>query len=338
MKIKKLGIFAAGIFALTFALCSCFDATETENRKYVVLMGMDSDGDGEAEAIGEGGKYIMSAGEAGLASDIGQSSEKQETILVGGDSLPEIRRLADMYSSKKMYFGQLKTVIFGSGVYSDGETLAETVYTMERMDDINTKIVVFASDNAAQTVRAVMDKGSKGGLYLWDYYKNNGGDAELSEYMNFERLIKCLRQGGTFVIPKISAENGEVFLDGGEVIKDGEYMGSVTAEDIRNVKWIKGRAKGELITAEGVSAGVKSQKTDILRDEGNVKIYISAEVSAESAADRINGAAFEEEIVNSLTASVNKAEEMDADFLGIGEYDGLEIYADVEIISSGVIK
>lgn len=65
---------------------------------------------------------------------------------------------------------------------------------MERMDDINTKIVVFASDNAAQTVRAVMDKGSKGGLYLWDYYKNNGGDTELSEYMNFERLIKCLRR------------------------------------------------------------------------------------------------------------------------------------------------
>ena len=69
-----------------------------------------------------------------------------------------------------------------------------------------------------------------------------------------------------------------------------------------------------------------------------MKIYISAEVSAESAADRINGAAFEEEIINSLTASVNKAEEMDVDFLGIGEYDGLEIYADVEIISSGVIK
>lgn len=94
--------------------------------------------------IGEGGQYILSAGEAELGSDIEKSSEKQKTILVWGNTIPEMRRTADMYSSKKMYFGQLKAVVLGEDIYSQKERLTDIVYAMERMEDINTKIVVFA--------------------------------------------------------------------------------------------------------------------------------------------------------------------------------------------------
>lgn len=67
--------------------------------------------------------------------------------------------------------------------------LKETVYNIERMEDINTKVIVFAANStAAKTVEDIMSKNSEGGLYLWDYYNNNDADADMKGYMDFENL------------------------------------------------------------------------------------------------------------------------------------------------------
>lgn len=347
----KWKILLTEIFAAAVILCGCYDSTETENRKYVVLMGLDGGGKagtiGEDKTlIGEGGEYILSAGEAELGSDIGQDSEKQKTILVTGNTLPEMRQSADLYSSKKMYFGQLKAVILGDEVYSQSRLLADTVCTMERMNDINTKIVVFASDTAFETVDTVMSKGSKGGLYLWDYYKNNGGETDLNEYMNFEDLIKSMRQEEVFIIPKISVDGEEVFLDGGIVIKADEYMGDITTEDIRGMKWIEGKAVGETVTCGNISARVKRQDVKIDAQNGKISIYVRADIALESGYDTDRDAterAFEAALEKNLTDTVNRSITLNADFLSLtddGNTAGLifEVSSDVNIIAAGVIK
>lgn len=350
-KSVKIKILLTELLAAITMVCGCYDSTETENRKYVVLMGLDgyesvSGAEENAAIIGEGGEYLLSAGEAELGSDIDQSSEKQKTILVCGDTIPEMRRMADLYSSKKMYFGQLKAVVLGSGVYSRGEKLTDLVCAMERMNDINTKIVVFASDRAFDTVDTVMSKGSKGGLYLWDYYKNNGGETDLNEYMNFEDLIKSMRQEETFIIPRISVDGGEVYLDGGIVIIADKYMGDITIGDIRGAKWIHGRAAGELVTCGNISAQVKSQDVSVELESGKYNIAVEAELALESGYDtdrERTETEFEKEIEDMLKDTVNRAVLLGADFLhltadGVTEGLDFEITADVNIISAGVIK
>ena len=99
--VKKLKILLAETVLILLAVCGCFDNTETEDRKYVVLMGLDGTEKAEGLSddkmlIGEDGQYILSAGEAELESDIEKSSEKQKTILVRGNTIPEMRRTADM--------------------------------------------------------------------------------------------------------------------------------------------------------------------------------------------------------------------------------------------------
>ena len=349
--VKKLKILFAETVLILLAVCGCFDNTETEDRKYVVLMGLDGTEKAEGLSddkilIGEGGQYILSAGEAELESDIEKSTEKQKTILVRGNTIPEMRRTADMYSSKKMYFGQLKAVVLGEDIYSQTERLTDIVYAMERMEDINTKIVVFASDTALESVDAVMAKGSKGGLYLWDYYKNNGGETDLNEYMNFEYLIKSMRQDETFIIPKISVDNEEVFLDGGVVISADQFKGEITSEDIRSAKWLKGTAEGELITIGNISAKVKSQEVNISEDNSSLKIEIEASIAIESGYDVNKDEAekeFEMSIQRSLTDTINKSVDLEADFLQLtpdGKLNGLNfvVEADIQIISAGVIK
>lgn len=351
IKLKRLLADAAVLALSTLSLCGCYDSTETENRKYVVLMGIDGsqkqqDMPEEINLMGDNGKYILSAGEAELESDIDKSSEKQKTILVCGDTIPEMRKLADMYSSKKMYFGQLKAVVIGSDIYTKKESLTDIIYAMERMEDINTKIVVFASETAYDTVNTVMDKGSKGGLYLWDYYKNNGGETDLNEYMNFEYLIKSMRQDGTFIIPKISTADGEVYLDGGIVISEDEFKGDITTVDVGNAKWIKGTAEGELVTWENISAKVKEQKTEISWDDGILNIRIDASLALESGYDVDKDgveAEFERVIDESLTDTIERSIYLNADFLQLnpdGDIQGLkfDVETNVQIISAGVIK
>ncbi len=338
MRSAKLIVLLSAALLLT----GCYDSTETEDRRYVVLMGIDSGESGLPEGytvIGDG-KYIMSAGEAELESEIGSDEEEQKTEIVAGNTLPEIKKLTDKYSDKEIYFGQLKAAVLGKDIISDGELLAETVYNIERMEEINTKVVVFAAEaTAAEAVETVMAKDSKGGLYLWDYYRNNDADADMKEYMDFENLIKSMRQNETFIIPTIRTEDGEILLDGGCVIANGNYAGHITDEDIVAVKWLEGNAKGELVSDGDLSARVKKQSVKISDDDGQTVVTIKAECSIESGWDTKNiEYRLETVIKNNLENTINKALEMDADFVGLGELDNVVIDAEVKIISTGVIK
>lgn len=340
-RLKRSLVSAAAVLLLT----GCYDRTETEDRRYVVLMGIDSGQSAMPEdytVLGDGGRYIMSAGEAKLESEIGSEKEGQKTAVVSGDNIPEIKKLADKYSDKEIYFGQLKAAVLGRDVVTDWDKLLETVYNIERMEDINTKVVVFASDStAAEAAETVMSKDSKGGLYLWDYYKNNDADADKKEYMDFENLIKCIRQEETFIIPIINIEEGEILLNGGSVIENGRYAGDISDDDIVSVKWFEGNAKGEIVSAEKATARVKKQSAKLYEQDGKTMVDIKAECALESGfSDDIKYTEdrLETVIKQNLENTINKARELDADFIGVGSLDSVIINADVKIISTGVIK
>lgn len=336
------------LMIVSMLLTGCYDKTETEERLYVVLMGIDGKSIPESYDIyGDEGRYIVSVGEAKLESDIGDDSEDQKTVIVSGNTFSEIKQTADKYSDKEIYFGQLKAAVLGADIIKDSDKLAETVYNIERMDDINTKVVVFASEkSAAEAVESVMAKDSKGGLYLWDYYKNNDGNADADEYMDFENLVKCMREDDTFIIPKITADESQILLDGGYVIKKGEFMGEITDEDIKSIKWFEGKAKGELINDNELSARVKKARISIADENGVAVVSIKAECSIEngiSESIKYSQDRLETVIKSNLENTINKARKLNADFIGLTDGDGMgsksfKINVEVKIISTGVIK
>lgn len=334
------------LMIVSMLLTGCYDKTETEERLYVVLMGIDGKKIPDSYDIyGNEGRYIVSVGEAKLESDIGDDSEEQKTVILSGNTFSEIKQTADKYSDKEIYFGQLKAAVLGADIIKDPDKLAETVYNIERMDDINTKVVVFASEkSAAEAVEAVMSKDSKGGLYLWDYYKNNDGNAD--EYMDFENLVKCMREDETFIIPKIIADKSQILLDGGYVIKKGELMGEITDEDIKSIKWFEGKAKGEQINDNELSVSVKKQRITVSDENGVNVINIKADCSIENAVSeniKYSQDRLETVIKSNLENTINKARKLNADFIGLTDGDGMgsksfKIDVEVKIISTGVIK
>ncbi|MBS7220744.1 MAG: hypothetical protein KH033_05265 [Clostridiales bacterium] len=346
---KKI-IMVASVISLV--LSGCYDKTETEDRRYVVLMGIDSGRNEEFitskyDVVGNNGKYFLTVGEAKLENDIGKESEEQKTMISSGNTILEMKRTADRYSDKEIYFGQLKAAVLGKDLVSDGELLKETVYNIERMEDINTKVIVFAANStAAKTVEDIMSKNSEGGLYLWDYYNNNDADADMKGYMDFENLVECLREEKTFIIPSVISDGEHIFISGGEVFKKGNYAGHITGEDIIGAKWFAEEAKGETVSDGTITAIVKKEKISF-DDENGVRIFnVEAECNIENVneSDIKNSEKILEKVIKeNLENTINKARELNADFIGVTD-DGnmgsksFKINADVKIIGTGVIK
>ena len=116
------------LMIVSMLLTGCYDKTETEERLYVVLMGIDGRSIPESYDIyGDEGRYIVSVGEAKLESDIGDDSEDQKTVIVSGNTFSDIKQTADKYSDKEIYFGQLKAAVLGADIIKDSDKLAETV-------------------------------------------------------------------------------------------------------------------------------------------------------------------------------------------------------------------
>lgn len=333
------------ILAAAFLLTGCYDKTETEDRQYVVLMGIDGvesyeDISKELNIYEGGGKYIMSLGEAEIESDIGDEKEGQKTIIISGNTISEMKNSADKYSDNRTYFGQLKAIILGKDILSDKERLKDIIYSIEKTGDINTKTVIFAADEAAaKTLEGVMKNDPEGGLYLWDYYRNNISDTDDDEYTDFEKLVRCIREDRTFIIPQLSYD-GSAYVKGGTIIKDGEYVGSADENDIRSVKWLKGKAKGEIVSVGNASFKIKKEKIKITDENGVCVIDIKADCTAESGDyEKYSNDDVETVIKENLENTINKARKLNADFLTVGINNGsIKINVNVKFVSTGVIK
>ena len=138
----------------------------------------------------------------------------------------------------------------------------------------------------------------------------------------------------------------QILLDGGYVIKKGEFMGEITDEDIKSIKWFEGKAKGELINDNELSARVKKARISIADENGVAVVSIKAECSVEngiSESIKYSQERLETVIKSNLENTINKARKLNADFIGLTDGDGMgsksfKIDVEVKIISTGVIK
>lgn len=328
----------------------CWGKTETENRKYIVTVGIDNAVEYKSlsdkyDIIGSEGNFIVSMGAAALKSDIGNESKQQNISVYRGGGIAEIRETANAYSNNDIYFGQLKTVVIGKDIVKDFETFKNMIFDIERTEKINKKVIaVVADSDAAEVIQKIMEEGEGNGMYIWNYYKNKDTKFNLGEYMDFENLVKSLRNNEAIIIPQVSVKNDTVVLEGGSVINMNGYCGDVSPEILEGIKWIEGNAKGEIVSIDGVSVRVLSQtvKADMKDGIFNVKTSVDCVLENGEISDRsINK--LKTVIKDKIENTINKAIELNADFFKVsddGNIDGLnyDISVDIKIASTGVIK
>jgi len=345
----KIGIILCISFTAVL-LTGCWGKTETEDRDYIVTMGIDSSDEypnlyDKFNIIGADGDFIISMGAAELKSDIGEESEKQNMSVFRGGGIAEIRETANDYSDNDIYFGQLKTVVIGKDIVKDYETFKNMAYDIERTEKINKKvIVVVADDDATDIIQKIMEDEDGNGMYLWNYYKNNDIKFDLGEYMDFEQLVKSLRNNEAIIIPQVSLKNDAVVLEGGSVINKDGYRGDVSHEILEGLKWIEGNAKGEIVSVEGVSVRVLSQTVKDEMKDGIYTVDTSVACIVENGELTDNSInEIKSVIKDKIDNTINKAVKLNADFFKISDDGNIEnlnynVSVEIKIASTGVIK
>ena len=340
------------LLCLSILLTGCYDKVETEDRSYVVLMGIDSGKmyetiAEESEVFGEQQDYVLSVGEAKIQNSIGNDSEAQKTKIVSGNSMSEMKQTVQNYSDKDIYFGQLKAILINKEILMNKDMLEKTIYDFERMWEINTKVLILGVDGtAAQSVETFMKKEEKGGMYLWDYYRNNNTEAGFSEYMDFEHLIKSLKEESVFIIPTLKIDDSEMIIDGGIILKGSAFISEIDSDTVMGVKWFEEAAKGVIVSNGVLSLKVSSEKVKVSVDGDNITIRIKVKGTLENGnPDNLGDAERDLEYVikRILENVIDTARELNSDFIHItkdGEISdkNINLDVDVKLVSTGVIK
>lgn len=231
-----------------FLLTGCWDKRNMEDRSYVITMGVDKyRGD-------EKNRYVLSLGSAEISAlsggtkDAGESEPEGDitAIQVEGSTLAEAIHRADCFHSRKMYLGQLKTVIFGKTLLEDKELFLNALDELERNPDISEKTILLASRGSAMDcVEIVLHEDTSTGLFIWDFYKNTAQDVAVTEKMDLETFLMDLRNSnGQGILPQVHVEKDKIRFGGGTALANFALCGDLSDEQERGMLLLKEKGKG----------------------------------------------------------------------------------------------
>ncbi len=274
-KRKRLLLF---LVMVPFVLTGCWDNHEMEDRSYVITLGVD-----KYQGV-ENNRYTLSLGSAQLSalSKKGNSKDEIPTVFADGKTLASAVKKADCQSSREMYLGQLKTLIFGKELLEDKALLTSVLDELERNQDISEKIILLGADGkAADCVASILKEDSSTGMFLWDFYKNTSDDVAVTRRLNLEKFLMELRNSeGSSVLPKISLKDKKIRLGGGMALADYALCGTLNDDEERGSLFIKGDAKGDVVEGEWENTVIpvwiykNDVKTTFTEQNGHVVCHI----------------------------------------------------------------
>jgi len=242
---KTLPLKLILISTIILSLPSCSDASEIENRGLVIVLGID-----KSSKIGDYGEnnFVVTALLPDVSGISGNSENKKSIITAEGETLTTAISNADRKTSKSLYYGHAKAVVFGNSLLNDPEMLKEATDALERNRNLSRRLTILAADgNAEDIVNSDPTEESLLGIYITNFFKDNTNAANLTVSQNLEDFISNIRTNGNAILPIITSEDGAPKIGGAYVAgADGWLFDSQT----RGVLWIRGLGKSAVLQAE----------------------------------------------------------------------------------------
>ena len=283
--------FAAVIIACIFS-SGCWDKVELENRGFIITLGIDKYDSANSpnqsmEGVREQNRYsvcavmphVMDMRESAISDKSKEVKSADSTTVWGGI------QLMDMASSQKLYFGQTKLLILGNDLLSDEILLRQAIDAMDRNRDISKKLYLLSTKGRAGDMLRLSIPGEPMlGLFMVNYYKNNGDSSSISFYKVLGNTVSDLRSTGCTLIPEIEKHGSEqkdddnggskdaggsknagggeedaakseesesipIALGGCAVIKDYKLIGWLNDLETRGFEWAMGNCRDAEVTA-----------------------------------------------------------------------------------------
>lgn len=272
-------------------LAGCWDKADMEDRSYVITLGVDKyepKEEGKIEDEPEN-KFHLSLGIAELSemaeNKKGGQNDEKKAVEISGRTISSAIKAADMYSSRQIYLGQLKTVIFGEEILKDKEAFKEALEALEKNQEVSTKAIILATEGkAVDCVNAILKENDSSGLFIWDFYKNIAENVATTGHLDLENVLIDLRSTGNTVIPRIKVENEKTKLGGGALISNNSLCGIFKDLEERGYLWIKGRAKGAVVDVQKEDKTIpmwvlKNRcKFDFQEEKGKIKVTLFIDI------------------------------------------------------------
>jgi len=262
-------------------LAGCWDRIEIEDRAFAVAFGIDAV-DEESEA-----RFQFSAAIARPDDEsTGDTEEDGADTSTQGQTLVEAIYALDARCSRKLCFGQAKTVVLGKELLQNRDLFREVVGVIENRPEIDRTITVLAAhDNVPDILKASPHGGAKQGYYVVNFYRLAPKSGGRSFQKNFEKMMAELRATGNTLLPLVEEEDDNIQVEGALAIKDYQLVGALDGAELRGLLWADDKAcKGAILTTEDHTPMVVRRHRSHLRfseEDGYLRCIVDVRVKGE---------------------------------------------------------
>lgn len=333
---KKLGVIFL-IAMLTFSLTGCWDSTETEKLGVVTLMGIGIGSDNNIEVI------IQEIGEKNK-SDFKVFKESAATVSQA------VEKIA-LNQHHRIYFGHTKVVILSEELVTT-KGLVPVIDFFQRDGEMRptSKILISKSEQLTRILSTDLGLNLDTGTILEETIKNkkNSPNIIATSIKDFIELLstpgrEIYTSGIAIKSMEINRDNSsgnKNVFDFGDiaVFKDDKMIDWLKKDEARGLLWIKGNAKGSLITVTFGNGNISSKivhakskirpflNKDKMEIDIDVKVTCNIEESQyitdyvdESVINKIEEAQ-SQKIKDEINAALNKSKQLKLDVFGFGYY------------------
>jgi len=298
----KKGICLISAAIAISLLAGCWDRIEIEDRAFAVAFGIDAAGtkdstdpinaeaDEEEREEREQARFRFSAA---LASADNKSSgggdeenESGDDPSTQGQTLLESIYALDAQCSRKLSFGQAKTVVLGKRLLQDQDLFREAVGVIENRSEIDRTITVLVTDGEVPDIlSATPPSGSKPGYYVVNFYRLASKSGGQSFQKNFEMMMAELRATGNTLLPLIGEADDNIQVEGALAIKDYQLAGELSGTELRGLLWAENKAcKGAILTTDNnMPMIVRRHRSSVRFDEedGHLRCFVNVRVKGD---------------------------------------------------------
>ena len=282
------------------------------------------------------GEVANLAGQSQKSGDGGQGNISFSIIQASGATYIEARDNLNRKSSKPVYLGALKVMIFTDRLASQGVEEYLNRSRTQRNTRKSLKIIT-TTDEPKDLLSAEPDNASSVGLAI-DNMQENMMKEGSSFYVNIGDLLETLavKKVG-FLIPEMSAGDSSITLTGYTVFQNAKKVGFISPDERRGVVFFlnpRGRFEYEVVLDSnryGLDVTLKNKKINTQYSDGKLTIQVQLSFKAalnymavmqpvtkadRDSLQRLLEEAVRQDIVQALETSQGYA----VDYLGIYRY------------------
>jgi hypothetical protein len=230
----------------------------------------------------EGFDFSVSNAQPTTQSEEGEEEGDDYSPSSQGRSLIEAIHELNAKSSRELFLGQTKTVVFGTDLLKDNNAFKEAIGVLENLAEVDRMITVLATDSDIQEILNASpnrEARHEAGYYVVNSYRLASKSGGHSFHQYLESMTADLRRTGNTLVPVIE-ESGQVA--GAVLIRDFEMADKLNGTELRGLLWAESNAcKGAILG--DIPLIVRRHKSNFRfsEEDGHLRCFVDVKISGE---------------------------------------------------------